>query len=258
MFALRNEARSIAPGSGLHPTLRYSAETTLMPTLAATPPPAPALRPTLAGGVRLLAQAFRKEPLGVRLHVVGRFLTCPFLRLLPYLPEGARLLDLGAGHGAFAHLAAAYRNASSVALEPDPRKVLPAPRQAAIRRVVGYAGAVRGGFDAVSILDVLYRVPFSGWDEILGSAFASLRPGGLLLLKEIDPENRLKGAWNRTQEKGADLLGLTLGEAHSYEPRTALLARLARLGFVEAEAIPLGAFYPHAHLLYRAMRPSER
>lgn len=229
-----------------------------MPPRTSTPPPAPAPRPpraSLAGGARLLAQAFRKQPLGVRIHVVGRFLTCPFLRLLPHLPAGSRLLDLGAGHGAFAHLAAAYRNATALALEPDLRKVLPAPRHPAIRRVVGYAGTVGAEFDAVSILDVLYRVPFSGWDEILGSAFATLRPGGLLLLKEIDPENRLKGAWNRLQERLADLLGLTLGEAHSYEPRAALLARLERLGFERAEAVPLGSGYPHAHLLYLARKP---
>jgi SAM-dependent methyltransferase len=204
-----------------------------------------------------LRRVFRKEPFGVQAHVLGRFLTCPFLRLLPHLPAGARLLDLGAGHGAFAQLAVEYRGVSAVTVEPDLRKMLPAPRHSAIRRVAGYSSTVSGEFDAVSILDVLYRVPLEGWDAILAGAFANLRPGGVLLLKEIDPENRLKGAWNRMQERLADLLGMTLGEAFSYETRSAMADRLSRLGFERIEAIPLGAGYPHAHILYLARRPER-
>jgi hypothetical protein len=79
-------------------------------------PTAPHL--TLLRAFRFLAVDFRREPLSVRTHVLGRFLTAPFLRLLRALPEGARLLDLGAGHGAFSHLAAEYRNVRCVAVEP--------------------------------------------------------------------------------------------------------------------------------------------
>lgn len=228
-----------------------------METLPTPPRTGPAPAPTLLGGFRLLRRAFRREPLGVRIHVLGRYLTAPFLRLLRILPEGTRLLDLGAGHGAFSFLAARSRSARCVAVEPDLRKVLAAPRQEGVLRVTGYSDCLRGGFDAVAILDVLYRVPVEGWDAILEDARANLRPGGLLLLKEIDPEDRLKGAWNRAQEKVADLLGMTLGEAFSYETKSQMEARLARLGFERIEAVPLGAGYPHAHVLYRALRPSS-
>jgi len=177
--------------------------------------PSPRFRDALA----LVRRTYADAPLPVRLHAVGRFLTCPFVRVLSHLPAGARLLD---------------------------------PR---VRFVAGYADAVGGEFDAVSIFDVICRVPIPAWDGILGAAFDRLAPGGVLLLKEIDPAHRLKGGWNRTQEHIADLLGMTLGDAFSYETREQIRDRLTALGFASFEAVELGTGYPHAHILYKARKP---
>ena len=195
------------------------------------------------------------KPLSTRAHVVGRYLTCPFLRVLPHLPPQARILDLGAGHGTFARLAVESGAVKVVAVEPDVRKALPSFDHPRVRFVAGYADSLAGTFDAVTIFDVLCRVPMAAWDPTLDTAFARLRPGGLFLLKEIDPEHRLKGRWNRTQERIADLLGMTLGDAFSYETREQVRARLERHGFERFEAVNLGSGYPHAHILYLARKP---
>lgn len=202
-----------------------------------------------------MRRAYRAAPLPARLHALGRFLTCPLPRLLDALPAGARLLDLGAGHGTLARLAVARGAAAAVAVEPDLRKVLGVARHPGVRSVVGYAEAIAGTFDAVALVDVLYRIPAAGWDPLLALAYRRLAPGGLLLLKEIDPERRAKALWNRAQERLVDLLGMTLGEAFHYETRAQVGARLTRLGFERCEAIDLGAGYPHAHVLYLARRP---
>lgn len=203
----------------------------------------------------LVRRASAGLPLGVRAHVIGRFLTCPFLRVLAHLPPGAQVLDLGAGHGTLARLAVKGGAASVVAVEPDVRKLLATSLYPRVRFVAGYADAVGGAFDAVTVLDVLYRIPLAGWDPILRTAFERLRPGGVFLLKEIDPAHRLKGRWNRTQERIADWLGMTLGGAFSYETREQIRDRLARHGFERFEAIEMGTGYPHAHILYKAWRP---
>jgi hypothetical protein len=208
----------------------------------------------------LLRAAFSRAPAAVRWHVVARFLTCPMLPVISRLPGRGRLLDVGSGHSAFALLAVAAGGVeSAVALEPDVRKPLPSFRDRRVRMVVGYADALRGSFDAVTVLDVLYRLPLAAWDDFLGAARDRLEPDGSLLVKEIDPTHRMKGAWNRAQEGLVDLLGLTLGEAHSYEAPAAMRARLERLGFGSVETVPLGSWYPHAHVLYVARaRASER
>ena len=124
-----------------------------------------------------------------------------------------------------------------------------------VLRVCGYLPAVRAPFDAVAMLDVLYRLPSTEWDGVLSGLFERLRPGGRLLLKEIDPEHRVKGWINRLQERAADAVGLTLGDAFSYESPAAMRERLLRLGFQDVESRALGRWYPHAHVLYLARRP---
>lgn len=197
--------------------------------------------------------------MATRLHVLGRFLSCPFLPVVAAVPSAARVLDVGSGHGIFAHLAAAAGARTVIALEPDRRKMLAwaavGERSAGVLPACGYLDAVRGSFDAVAMIDVLYRLPIAEWDALLDGLFGRLRPGGLLLLKEIDPERRFKGWINRAQERAADAVGLTLGDAFTYESPSEMSARLRRLGFVEIEIRALGRWYPHAHTLYLARRP---
>src|SRR6185369_13335922 len=76
--------------------------------------------PTALSHVR---RTYGSAPGSARLNVLGRFLSCPFLRVLDYVPRGGRLLDLGAGHGIFAHLALERGAREAVAVEPDVRKV---------------------------------------------------------------------------------------------------------------------------------------
>jgi SAM-dependent methyltransferase len=200
----------------------------------------------------LIRRIWRTAPVAARLHVLGRFLSCPFLRVLDFLPQGACVLDLGAGHAIFSHLALAVGAPSVVALEPDRRKVFLTFPRPGMRVVAGYDDAVRGPFDAVVILDVLYRLPREAWDPLLRSVRERLAPGGVLLLKEQDPGHRLKASWNRAQEWLVDRVGLTLGEAFSYETREEMRRRLLAAGFSGFEAVEIGAGYPHAHILYRA------
>src|SRR5882724_5262073 len=125
----------------------------------------------------VLHRAYRHRGPRTRVHVLVRFLTCPFLRVLRAVPRDARVLDIGAGHGLFARLVAARGAKRVVAVEPDARKVQP-----------------------VDVVDVLYKIPVAEWDALLARCAARLEPGGLLVIKEHDPTARLKNGWNRLQE----------------------------------------------------------
>ncbi|MEA2326734.1 MAG: hypothetical protein QOE68_1693, partial [Thermoanaerobaculia bacterium] len=79
-----------------------------------------------------------------------------------------------------------------------------------------------------------------------------LHAGGVLIIKEQDPTARFKNAWNAIQERGASALGLTLGESFTYEAPSDFIARLARLGFEDAQSKRIDFGYPHPHVMYTA------
>ncbi len=185
------------------------------------------------------------------MHTLVRFLTCPMLRVLDAVPHGAVLLDIGAGHGVFATLAHARGARRVVGVEPDVRKVQPI---ASVESVIGFDDVVTGTFDAISIIDVLYKIPIGDWDTLLIRCRERLAAGGLLIIKEQDPTARIKNAWNAVQERIATALHLTLGESFTYEGPVAFLARLTRLGFVGTRSKRIDFGYPHPHVLYVAKR----
>src|SRR5215212_7319682 len=94
--------------------------------------------------LRILHRSFSTYPAGQRLHILIRFLTAPFLRTLDDVPAGARVLEIGSGHGAFARLLVEGRASLVVAVDPDPRKsLLPSPSPKVLK-VAGYDDCIRG------------------------------------------------------------------------------------------------------------------
>jgi 2-polyprenyl-6-hydroxyphenyl methylase/3-demethylubiquinone-9 3-methyltransferase len=213
---------------------------------------------TRRAAIRALRQTFANQPSTVRAHVLGRYHSCPYLRTLHHVAPRAHVLDVGAGHGLFAVLALEAGATAVTALEPDLRKTLSSFRHPRIRFVAGLVDAVEGSFDLVSLFDVLYRVPLADRDRLLGALRERLRPGGRLLIKELDPERRLKSGWNRAQEWVSDrFLGITLGHGLHYETTARLLERLTTNGFERCVVEDIGSGYPHAHVAYTAsVRPA--
>jgi SAM-dependent methyltransferase len=184
-----------------------------------------------------------------RVHILLRFLTSPMLRVLDAVPRDASLLDIGAGHGLFASLVQARGSRRVVAVEPDARKVR---RLSDIEFVIAFDDVIAGTFDAISIIDVLYKIPIDLWDALLARCRERLTEGGALIIKEQDPTARFKNGWNAIQERIATALHLTLGRSFSYESPAAFRARLKRLGFVDVHTRRIDFGYPHPHVLYVA------
>ena len=215
-------------------------------------------RPMAIGIMRalvLLHRTFRHHPPAQRLHVLGRFLTAPFLRTLDLVPYNARVLDIGAGHGLLARLLVKERAREVIAVEPDLRKTLVAYRDARVRFVAGFADCIRGRFDAVTLYDVLYRLDPAGRDALLAHAHGLLTPNGVIVLKELDPSARWKAAWNRFQERISDALHMSLGETRPQPTRDEMADMLTRAGFVDFRFRRIDTGYPHAHIVYTARKP---
>ena len=203
----------------------------------------------------LLHRTFRNHPWGQRVHILGRFLTAPFMRTLEVIPEGSRVLDIGSGHGTYPRLIVEERAREVIAVEPDIRKMLTAFKHPRVRFVCGFDDCIRGQFDVIVIYDVIYRLPPAERDRLFKRVYDRVKPGGLFILKDLDPSNRLKWTWNRIQESISDrFFGLTIGEGFFIDTREQIGERMARAGFVDFEWKRVDFGYPHAHVIYTAKK----
>lgn len=190
------------------------------------------------------------------MHVLGRYLTCPFTRVLDAFPAGGRVLEIGSGHGLFALLIAENGAGEVIGVDPDLRKsLLPTPAKN-VRKIAGYDECIRGTFDAVAICDVAYRLPLDVQRALFARVLDRLRPGGVFVLKEMDSGHRWKMKWARFQEWLSDtFLHLTHGSGFTCESREDVHGMLAGLGFVDVSARAVDAGYPHPHIVYTARKP---
>ena len=194
------------------------------------------------------------------MHVGIRWRSCPFEDVAQAVPKEGRVLEIGCGHGLFSvYLAVSDARRSVTGIDVDERKVAVARRVA--KRAAASGASLQfqlsapgqlpaGVWDAIAIVDVLYLLDRDAQEELLRLAASRLRPGGALVVKEMDVSPRWKFLWARAQELLAvRVLRITAGEHLTFVPPATMGAWLTDAGLtVEHRALDRGSVHPH-HLL---------
>ncbi|HYP05876.1 MAG TPA: class I SAM-dependent methyltransferase [Bryobacteraceae bacterium] len=119
---------------------------------------------------------------------------CPFHELLPIVPKGASVLDVGCGSGIFLGLLHHFKHdvhglgfdASRVAIDCATSMAQTRGggrlRFQHIPKDQPWPG---GQFDVVSMLDVLHHIPRTFQERAFKSAVERVAPGGVLLYKDM-------------------------------------------------------------------------
>ena len=191
---------------------------------------------------RAARELFDHGPWLLRRMQHARPYICPFHELLPIVPSGATVLDVGCGSGLFLGLLR-YFGSNIRGFGFDASRIAIDCAKAMAERHGN--GSLRfeyvrkedpwptGLFDVVSLLDVLHHIPIEHQKKAFGAAASSVRPGGLLLCKDMSESPWHLAAANRLHdlvdarewihyvpvsavESWAAGLEMELEEAHAY------------------------------------------
>jgi 2-polyprenyl-3-methyl-5-hydroxy-6-metoxy-1,4-benzoquinol methylase len=212
---------------------------------------------------RAALRAYRAAPLGDRLHVVVRWLSCPFPPVVEALPSAGRVLEVGCGHGLFSgYLARRSPRLQVHGVDIDADKIAVAAASAPLAGgrldfAVGDSGSVPDGpWDAVVLVDVLYLLDEAAQRALLKSCAAVLAPGGVLVVKDMATRPRWKARWNAMQEAlSVRVLKITAGSPEFVFTDPDERARwlvAAGLRDVRERRLDRGRVHPHHLLVGRA------
>jgi 2-polyprenyl-3-methyl-5-hydroxy-6-metoxy-1,4-benzoquinol methylase len=187
-----------------------------------------------------------------------RWAVCPFDRILPFVPDRGRLLDVGCGSGLWLTYLALERPALELhGIDTDPRKLEVASTSLAAEAHLRRASAVdipERAFDCITILDVLCLLPDTTKADVLQACHAALRPGGTIVLKDADTRPRWKYAPTAIEEWIAvHVMRITHGRPH-FQSLEQLAGGLDAAGFIDVETARIDRGYLHPHVVLRARK----
>ena len=209
--------------------------------------------------------SYRGEHVATRVRAWGRWTTAPFPGVEALVPSAGDVLELGCGIGMVAvDLARTGTGRRVLAVDVDPIRAEVARRAAGRAGVedrvqvevvpVGWSPAP-GSVDAVVVVDVLYLLGRRAAFEVLDALVDALRPGGVLVVKEMAARPRWKAAWTRAQETVAVRgLRVTSGRTVELVPVEDLAAHLRARG-LSVRTVPLDRGHLHPHMAAVAVRP---
>lgn len=204
-----------------------------------------------------LLSFYRNVPLGTKIHVNVRWRLFPFASLEPYTPAEGIMIDLGCGHGLWPLLLAHLRpKASILGIDPDEGKIKIAREVASsigfgnLYFDVGHIQDITFPIcDLVSIIDVMYLLPFDLQENIVKRISANLRSGGKLLIKEVSYTPALKFRFNQAEEW---LAGRLFGfhDARFYFRGDASWRNILVDAGMTVHVVRLDSGYLHPHILF--------
>src|SRR3989442_5264581 len=170
-----------------------------------------------SGALNRAVHRYRSAPLGARLFVHGRAFLSDLAFIERYVPRTGFIVDFGCGHGLFACV---LREASDtrrvLGIDLDPRKIEIA--RGAIRdtqwlrfEVGDIVSTPPPKCDAVTIVDVLYLLPFEQQEQVLRNAASALGEATPLIVKAQERRNDPRYALTYAQEILTVSLGFTRG-----------------------------------------------
>lgn len=207
-----------------------------------------------------------------RLHAISRLLTCPLDAVIASLPSSGFVVEIGCGHGVLSLLAALQNPDLHLLCTDIDAGKLHSARTAARRLGIDHRvefqradgmpsttpSRIGSRADAVVCVDVLYLLGPVAAISTIDEMVASIRPEGVVLIKEMGGSPSWKVRWNHLQEIAATrILRYTTGETVEVVPAPLIRTTMEAHGLV-VEETALDRHFVHPHRLLVGRRPRLR
>jgi len=155
----------------------------------------------------------------------------PFAELLEWIPDGATMLDIGCGSGAFLFLCDEFRSLNrGVGIDANPDSISLARGVLSSRNLRFRVGSelppdVFVDVTVVTMIDVLHHVPRAAKDQFLTTTLGTLQSGCRVVIKDLDPLPRWMANANRITDY------LSTRSMVDYIGRSEIERRLTASGF---------------------------
>lgn len=152
---------------------------------------------------------YPEKALAARLQTLRPYI-CNFDQILPLVPKGASVLDGGCGAGLFIGLLADLglisgavgfdSSAPAIALARRMQTRLSPGVPVEFLHIDATAPWPTERYDVVSLIDVLHHVPRAFQQTVLSNARECVKPGGVLLYKDMASNAHWRSWWNQAHD----------------------------------------------------------
>jgi SAM-dependent methyltransferase len=224
---------------------------------------------TDSANTRSIASLYSGAPISTRSYISLRWWLTPYRAIAAVLPRAGRVLDLGSGHGLLSlALSMGSDRREVIGIDHDHARVRLAERAVARhpslskpRFEVGdlekaLATFASGSLSGIAMIDILHYLAPDSQAKLLHEAARVLEPGGILAVREVDPEGGVAAIWNRFYENVATRIGFTKSARANLEFRSVAdwTSVLETAGF-DVRSEPCGSPL-FSDVLFIALRPA--
>ncbi len=201
-----------------------------------------------------LYKLYKNTDLLTKLFIRIKLKICPFLKMEEYFPKKGKIIDLGCGNGLFSNLLKlGSMDRKIIGYDLDEKKIKIAKKTQYKKNPdinFYHADILKVDYPISNVFclsDVLYLIPYEKQEIILRKCYASLKKGGILIIKEVDTKPKWKYWWNFFQEIiSVKILNLTLGKNFYFKGEKEYMEILSEIGFkVKVVRLDKGYWYPH-------------
>jgi SAM-dependent methyltransferase len=209
--------------------------------------------------VTSIGDRYKDGSLGAHLYRWLRLEAGGLRDLAALFPREGLIVDLACGPGLLAHvLVEGHPGRRVIAVDHDEGRVASLAASAAGLPIQALQGDMTRyeipACDGVALVDVLHYLDGPAQEDLLARAAAALGPGGVLVLRDPDPDGGLRFQLARLHERVATGLGLTRATLGRYRPAGAW-ETLLRVHGLRVEVWPLRPLSPWADRTVVGRRP---